>query len=426
MTANGIVQLALYVGILLLLVKPLGSFMARIYEGDIPRWIRFLRPLERGIYRIGRVRAEEEMTWRTYAAAVLAFNFVGIAALYLIQRIQGALPWNPQHLPGVGALLALNTAVSFGTNTNWQSYGGETTLSYLTQMLGLTVQNFVSAATGMAVLIALVRGLRAQSQKTLGNFWVDLTRGTLYILLPLAMILALALVSQGVVQTLKPSIEVATLESGATQTIAVGPAASQIAIKQLGTNGGGFFNANSAHPLENPTPLSNLLEVLAILLIPAGLCYTFGRMVGDTRQGWAILAAMTIILVACLAVGVPAETSSTMSLTRSDVDASAGPLQAGGQYGGQGDAFRHHQLRPLGGGDDGRIERFGQRDARFLHPDRRHGSDGPDATRRGRLRRGRLRVSTECSCSPSSPSSWRASWSGERRNIWARRSRRTR
>jgi potassium-transporting ATPase potassium-binding subunit len=339
MTANGLFQLGLYLGLLLLLAKPLGSFMACVYEGDPPRWIRFLRPVERGIYRICRVRPEAEMTWVQYAMAVLVFNLTGIAAVYVLQRVQGHLPWNPQGMPAVGSLLAFNTAVSFGTNTNWQSYGGETTLSYLTQMLGLTVQNFVSAAVGMAVLVALVRGLRGQLQKTLGNFWVDLTRGVLYILLPLSVILALALVSQGAVQTLHPYVAATTIDNGATQTIAVGPAASQVAIKQLGTNGGGFFNVNSAHPFENPTPLSNLLEVLAILLIPAGLCYTFGRMVGDTRQGWAILAAMTILLVGFLAVGVLPETKPTPILARAGLDTAAGDLQAGGNMEGKETRF---------------------------------------------------------------------------------------
>ena len=339
MTANGVLQIALYLGLLVLLAKPLGSFMARVYEGDPPRWIRFLRPLERGTYRVCRVRPDVEMTWSQYASAVLVFNIVGIAAVYVLQRVQSHLPWNPQGMPAVGPLLAFNTAVSFGTNTNWQSYGGETTLSYLTQMLGLTVQNFVSAAVGMAVLVALIRGLRGQSRKTIGNFWVDLTRGVLYILLPLAMILAFALVSQGVVQTLKPYMATATMERGATQAIAVGPAASQVAIKQLGTNGGGFFNANSAHPFENPTPVSNLIEVLAILLIPAGLCCTLGRMVGDIRQGWAIFAAMMLLFVAFLVVGVMAESTPTPILTQGGIDAVPGPLQAGGNMEGKETRF---------------------------------------------------------------------------------------
>ena len=339
MTANGLLQVAFYLGLLLLLAQPLGSFMARVYEGNPPRWIRFLRPLERAIYRICRVQPDLEMTWVQYAIGVLAFNLVGIAAVYVLQRVQNHLPWNPQGMPAVGPLLAFNTAISFASNTNWQSYSGETTLSYLTQMLGLTVQNFVSASVGMAVLVALIRGLRGQVRTTLGNFWVDLTRGVLYILLPLAMILALALVSQGVVQTLKPYVTTATIEGTTTQTIAVGPAASQIAIKQLGTNGGGFFNANSAHPFENPTPFSNLLEMLAILLIPAGLCRTFGCMIGDTRQGWAILAAMTILLVAFLAVGVLAESAPTPILAQAGPDTAAGPLQAGGNMEGKETRF---------------------------------------------------------------------------------------
>jgi potassium-transporting ATPase potassium-binding subunit len=335
MSASGILQIVVYLALLILLTKPLGSFMARIYEGDIPRWIRFLRPMERAVYRLGRVQPDSEMTWTAYAGAVLVFNLLGIAVVYLVQRFQGHLPWNPTHLPGVGPLLAFNTAVSFGTNTNWQSYGGETTLSYLTQMIALTVQNFVSAACGMAILVALIRGFRGQSQKTIGNFWVDLTRSTLYILLPLSVVLSIALMSQGVVQTLGPSVQASILQGGAPQTIAVGPAASQIAIKQLGTNGGGFFNVNSAHPFENPTPFSNLLELLAILLIPAGLCYTFGRMVKDTRQGWAIFAAMMILFVGFLAVCAPAEMRPTRLLVCAGVDTSAGPLQSGGNMEGK-------------------------------------------------------------------------------------------
>jgi K+-transporting ATPase ATPase A chain len=325
MTANCYLQLALYVAILLALVKPIGAYMANVYEGRSVV-TRLGGPLERLIYRLCGVDSDKEMRWTQYATAMLLFNLLGLLAVYALQRFQARLPFNPQEFGAVSADSSFNTGVSFATNTNWQGYGGEFTMSYLTQMLGLTVQNFVSAATGMAVLIALIRGLVRHTAQTIGNFWVDLTRSTLYVLLPLSLVLALALVSQGVVQTLSPYAAVPLVESveydapklddggqpvkdaqgnpvteKAVQTeqiLAVGPAASQIAIKQLGTNGGGFFNANSAHPFENPTPLSNFLEVLAILLIPAALCYTFGRMVGDTRQGWAILAAMTIVFVA--------------------------------------------------------------------------------------------------------------------------------
>ena len=283
------------------------------------------------------------MTWKTYAVAMLVFNLLGLLAVYVLQRLQGILPLNPQGLAAVSPDSSFNTAVSFATNTNWQGYGGETTMSYLTQMLALTVQNFVSAATGMAVLIALTRGIARHTAQTVGNFWVDLTRSTLYILMPLAIVLALVLVSQGVVQTFS-SYQAATLVQPAVdadgqtvteQVLAVGPAASQIAIKQLGTNGGGFFNVNSAHPFENPTPLSNFLEMLAILLIPAALCYTFGKMVGDTRQGWAILAAMTIIFVVLVAVTVWAEQSGNPALTALGVDQAQSATNLGGNMEGK-------------------------------------------------------------------------------------------
>jgi K+-transporting ATPase ATPase A chain len=315
MTSHGLLQIGLYLGILLLLARPLGVFMARVYAGRIPWIVGWLRPVERLTYRICGVDPDAEMDWRRYATSLLAFSFLGVVAVYAVQRLQGVLPLNPEGLPGVSPDSAFNTAVSFVTNTNWQGYGGEATMSYLTQMAALAVQNFVSAAAGMAVLVALVRGFARQSATTLGNFWVDLTRGTVYILLPLSCVLAVVLVSQGVVQTLAAYHEVRLLEPipgadgmvVATQRIAVGPAASQVAIKQLGTNGGGFFNANSAHPLENPTPLSNFLQLLAILLIPAALCVTFGEMVGDRRQGWAVLAAMAVVFVAMLALAVAAE-----------------------------------------------------------------------------------------------------------------------
>ncbi len=322
MTNNGFIQIAIYLGVLLLLVKPLGTYMARVYEGKSIGLDRVLGPLERLMYRLCGVRADQEMTWKSYAVALLIFNFAGLLAVYLLQRTQAMLPLNPAQMPAVSPDSSFNTAVSFATNTNWQGYGGESTMSYLTQMLGLTVQNFLSAATGMAVLVALIRGLARRSAQTIGNCWVDLTRSTLYILLPLSLVLAVVLVSQGVVQTFEPYHTVSLLQpakdaNGALvteQTLAVGPAASQVAIKQLGTNGGGFFNVNSAHPLENPTPLSNFLEMLSILLIPAALCYTFGRMVGDTRQGWVVLAAMTIVLVGLLVPCVVLEQAGNPAL----------------------------------------------------------------------------------------------------------------
>jgi potassium-transporting ATPase potassium-binding subunit len=315
MTFNGMLQIGLYLIVLLVLVKPLGWYMARVYEGKPIFLDRFLGPIERFIYHLCGVRPDEEMNWKTYALALLLFNLFGILVLYLLQRVQDVLPLNPQALPAVSPDSAFNTANSFGSNTNWQGYGGEITMSYLTQMVGLTVQNFVSAATGMAVLVALIRGLLRRTADTIGNFWIDMVRSTLYILLPLSLFVAAILVSQGVVQTFNSYQTVSLLQpvtgtngpAVSEQVLAVGPAASQIAIKQLGTNGGGFFNVNSSHPFENPTPLSNFVEMLSILLIPAALCYTFGKMVGDTRQGWAILTAMTIVFVTLLAVCVAAE-----------------------------------------------------------------------------------------------------------------------
>ena len=343
MTTLTWLQLGLYLVVLLLLVKPLGAYMARVYAGERTFFGRIVGPIERLIYRIVGMRPDEEMDWKTYAIAMLLFSLIGLLALYGLQRLQSVLPLNPQHLGAVKPDLAFNTAASFVTNTNWQSYSGETTMSYLTQMLGLMVQNFVSAAIGMAVLMVVIRGFVRHSTKMLGNFWVDMTRSILYILLPLSFVLALVLVSQGVVQTLSGAHEVAVLQSTDNvssqsvggQILALGPAASQVAIKMLGTNGGGFFNVNSAHPFENPTPLSNFLEVLAILLIPAALCYTFGKVVGDTRKGWAILAAMTIIFVACLAVTAWAEQRGNPTFTELGVDQKASDLQSGGNMEGK-------------------------------------------------------------------------------------------
>ena len=362
MTGNGVLQLVVYVVVLLALAKPLGAYMARVYEGRPLALDRLLGWLERLIYKLSGVRPGNEMGWKTYAATMLLFNLAGVLVVYALQRLQGLLPLNPQQLGAVSPDSSFNTAVSFATNTNWQGYGGETTMSYLTQMVGLTVQNFASAASGMAVLVALIRGFARRSAETIGNFWVDLTRTTLYILLPLSFVFALVLVSQGVVQTFGPYAKATVVqptsydepitdkdgkpvldEKGQPKTkkstlteqvIAVGPAASQIAIKQLGTNGGGFFNVNSAHPFENPTPLSNFLELLAILMIPAALCYTFGVMVGDTRQGWTVLAAMTVIFVGLLAVCVVAEQNGAVFVEQG-VDHTASALQSGGNMEGK-------------------------------------------------------------------------------------------
>ncbi len=363
MTGNGIFQIVIFFGALLLLAKPLGVYMARVYEGNPAGLDRVLRPVERFFYRVCGINPDEEMGWKKYAVAVLLFSTMGLFFLYALQRLQGFLPLNPQKLPAVSPDSSFNTAVSFITNTNWQGYGGETTMSYLTQMAGLGVQNFVSASAGMAVLVALIRGFARHSAETIGNFWVDLTRSTLYILMPLALVYSLLLVSQGVVQTFS-EYKTVQLTQAITydapkldaqdnpvkdekgnpvtgkvqvkeQTIPLGPAASQIAIKQLGTNGGGFFNANSAHPLENPTAFSSFLEMLAILLIPAALCITFGKMVGDMRQGWALLSAMVLVLLTLTALCTWSEQADNPKLAFLGVDQAASDQQPGGNMEGK-------------------------------------------------------------------------------------------
>ncbi len=367
MTIENFLQIALYVVTLLALSKPLGNYMARIYQDESVGLNRWFAGVERLIYRCSGIKPEQEMRWTEYSIAAMVFNLFGLLVVYLLQRWQDVLPLNPQNLPAVSPDSSFNTAVSFATNTNWQGYSGEATMSYLTQMLGLSVQNFVSAASGMAVLIALIRGFTRRNTNSIGNFWVDMTRSTLYILLPLSLLLAMVLVGQGVVQTFKPYQEIGLTEvvsyqqpkldadgkavmdaegkpvsetvETKQQTLALGPAASQIAIKQLGTNGGGFFNVNSAHPYENPTPLSNFLEMLAILLIPAALCYTFGVMIGDTRQGWVILAAMTLVFVALIFVTVPAEQHGNPALRALGVDQNVSAQQSGGNMEGKETRF---------------------------------------------------------------------------------------
>ncbi len=343
MTTSGLLLIAFYLLIIVLLAKPLGGYMARVYQGERTLLSPILGPVERLAFRLLGVDPEQEMDWKHYVLTLLLFSVLGIAFLYALQRLQGLLPLNPQGLGAVSPDSALNSAVSFVSNTNWQGYSGETTMSYLTQMLGMTVQNFASAAVGMAVLVAFIRGLARPSADTVGNFWVDMTRGVLYILLPLALLLALALVSQGVVQSLGPSVSAALVQPAVDaqgnavtqQTLALGPAASQIAIKQLGTNGGGYFGVNSAHPFENPTPISNLLEMLAILLLPAALCYTFGQMVGETRQGWALLAAMLAIFVVLVVAAYAAEAAGNLRLTALGVDQAASALAPGGNMEGK-------------------------------------------------------------------------------------------
>jgi K+-transporting ATPase ATPase A chain len=345
MTLNGWLQIALFIACVLLLAKPMGSYLTRVFERRRTFLDPVLVPCERLLYRMTGVHAEEEMRWTEYAVAMLLFSAATLVLTYLVERLQGHLPWNPQHLPGVESALALNTAISFTTNTNWQSYVPESTMSYLTQMLGLATHNFWSAAVGLALAIAFVRGIARREMQTLGNFWVDLTRGILWVLLPISIVFSLALVSQGVVQNLKPYDTVKLLEpqhvTGAdgkttlvsTQTIAQGPVASQEAIKMLGTNGGGFFNANSAHPFENPTPLTNFLQMLSIFLIPAGLCITLGQMVRSPKHGWAVLAAMVVLWFAGTLTSYWAESHGNPLLRH--VDAQTSLTQAGGNMEGK-------------------------------------------------------------------------------------------
>ncbi|MER8389645.1 potassium-transporting ATPase subunit KdpA [Mesorhizobium sp. M0166] len=301
MTINGWLQILVYCGIVVLLAKPLGGYMHRVFGGEHTFLSSILAPLERGLYRISGTSEREEQHWTSYAAALLFFNLAGFLVLYLLQRLQGGLPYNPAGMTAVEPGLAFNTAASFMTNTNWQNYGGESTMSYLVQMAGLTVQNFLSAATGIAIAVALIRGFARASGKSIGNFWVDMTRCTLYLLLPFCIVLTLICVYLGMPQTLAAYVNATTLE-GAQQTIAVGPVASQVAIKMLGTNGGGFFSANAAHPFENPDAISNLIQMVTIFALGAALTNVFGRMVGNQRQGWAILSAMGVLFIAGVAV----------------------------------------------------------------------------------------------------------------------------
>ena len=334
MTANGILQILLYFVVVALLAKPVGAYMAKVFSGERTWMHRLLRPLESAVYRICGIDEAAEQDWTAYAGGVLVFSAVSLLLTYMLQRIQQWLPLNPQGLGNVGTDLAFNTAVSFTTNTNWQSYTPETTMSYLTQMAGLATHNFFSAATGIVVAIAFVRGFARHSVKTLGNFWVDFTRATLYVLLPLSIVGALALCSEGVIQNFAPYAKVTTLE-GASQTIPQGPTASQEAIKMIGTNGGGFFSANSAHPYENPTPFSNFLQMVFIFVIPAGLTYTFGKMVGDTRQGRAIFAAMAALFFVGVFVVYAAEQAGNPNLAKLGIETQATATQSGGNMEGK-------------------------------------------------------------------------------------------
>lgn len=338
------IQIVLFFAVLFTAAKPLGTFMASVYQGNKTVLTAPLSWLERAIYKVCFVNPDEDMTWRQYAFHVIVFSTVSLFGLYAIMRLQASLPLNPANMGAVAPDLAFNTAISFVSNTNWQSYGGEATMSYFTQMVGLAMQNFVSAAVGMAVMAAVIRGFILKNAQGIGNFWTDMVRGLVYILLPLCLVFAVILVSQGVAQTFKPYSDAQILQTFAggdgkevtTQNIAVGPVASQLAIKQLGTNGGGFFNVNSAHPIENPTPLSNFLQLLAILLIPAACCHAFGRMVNDARQGWALLAAMTIIFVPLFFFCFSQEQGGNPALAKqAEINQAASPVQSGGNMEGK-------------------------------------------------------------------------------------------
>jgi K+-transporting ATPase ATPase A chain len=385
-TLQSWIQLAVYLVVLLLLAWPLGKWIAAVADGRLPRWLGPIVRLENAIYRIAGVDPAESTSWQRYAVATVAFNVLGVVVVYALQRLQGALPLNPQAMAGVSPDSSFNTAISFVTNTNWQGYGGESTMSYLTQMLALAVQNFFSAATAIAVVWALIRGFVARSSGTVGNFWVDATRSTVYVLLPITLVYAVFLVSQGSIQNFDAYKDATTLEVNAyqqpkkgpgdqplkdakgepvmedvkapTQSIAMGPIASQEAIKMLGTNGGGPFNANSAHPYENPTPLSNFVQMLSIFLVPAALVFAFGRMAGDMRQGWAVLAAMTLMFVAMVILVSPQEQAGNPLLSSLGVDQAASVLQPGGNMEGKEARFgiaastlfaMHDSFMPLGG-----------------------------------------------------------------------------
>ncbi|OJA22379.1 potassium-transporting ATPase subunit KdpA [Burkholderia ubonensis] len=341
---NAWTQVGVFLFVLTFLVKPLGTAIARVALGDLPGPLRRVAVVERAIYRLAGVAPDEEMDWKRYAVALVAFNALGAVALYLLQRIQVWLPLNPQHVPNVEPGLAFNTAVSFATNTSWQAYAGETTLSHLTQMLGIGVQSFLSAASGMVVMLALIRGLVRRGSKTIGNVWIDLTRMTLYVLVPLAALFAAAFIGQGVVQNFAPNRDVAIVQPHASTpaaalTLPMGPVASQESIKLMSGDGGGFFNANSAHPYENPTPFANFLQMLAMLIIPAALCHTFGTMIQDRRQGWAIYAAMLTLFVAAAAMVIRAEQAAGPALSAPGIDTVASASQPGGNMEGKETRF---------------------------------------------------------------------------------------
>ena len=418
------VLLTAFLGIVVLCVKPLGSYIAAVMQLAGDRQATADKPgrsnivlragarFEKLLYRLCGIDPGEEMPWARYAIALLLFNVLGAIVVYGLQRLQLFLPLNPQAFAAVSPESSFNTAVSFITNTNWQGYSGESTMGYLVQMAGLAVQNFLSAATGIAVAIALIRGFARHTVATIGNFWVDITRATLYVLLPLAAVLALILASQGVIQNFDGNKEATTVEkityqnpktdaAGAaikdaagnpvteaavtqTQTLPMGPVASQEAIKELGTNGGGFYNANSAHPYENPTALTNLLELLALFVIPFALTYTFGKMVGDTRQGWVILTAMLILWVPLVITAFHSEQLGNPLIAQQGIDQAREHPATRRQYGGQGSPLRHRRIRTVCGGHDRHIHRRGELESRFAHTAGRLRADVPHAARRGR------------------------------------------
>ena len=419
MTANGWIQIAIFAVIVIAITAPLGGYMMRVFNGERTFLSPILRPIERLVYALCFVDEKEDQHWTVYAVGMLFFSLAGVLSLYVLQRLQNVLPFNPQHFPAVGEHLSFNTAVSFVTNTNWQSYTPETTMSYLVQMAGLAVHNFLSAATGIALAVALVRGFARRSAKGVGNFWVDLTRCTLYILLPVSIVVGLFFVWQGAPQNLLAYTNAVGLE-GAKQVIAQGPVASQEVIKMIGTNGGGFFNANSAHPFENPNALTNLVQMVLIFSLGAALTNFFGRMVGDQRQGWAIFAVMGVLWLAGTTTAYWAEVAGQSCLCGNAYrpDGSGEPGRR--QHGRQGGALRHRQQRSLCHGDHGRLLRRRQLLARQLHAAGRDDSDAQHPAGRDHLRRCGLRPLRHAACSSSSPCSWLGSWSDARRNISAR------
>ena len=390
MTLNGWLQIALYFGLLLLTVKPLGRYMTDVFEGRRTFLSAVLRPVERAVYWVCGVKESEEQNWIGYGVGMLLFSVAGFASLYALMRLQAVLPFNPQKFPAVGEHLAFNTAMSFVTNTNWQSYVPETTMSYLVQMAGLTVHNFLSAATGIALAVALIRGFARRSAQTIGNFWVDLTRCTLYVLMPISIVVGLFFVWQGMPQNLGAYVDAHTLE-GAKQTIAMGPVASQEVIKMLGTNGGGFFNANSAHPFENPNAITNLVQILLIFSLGAALTNVFGRMVGDQRQGWAIFAVMAVSVAGghhgrLLGRGA-GQSGLRCDACRPNRVRSANRRQ----HGGQGGPLRHRQFGAVHDHHDRCLLRRGQHDARQPDAARRPDPDHQHPAGRDHLRRRGLR-----------------------------------